>query len=83
MEPQSTQLSISDLQPVVCEKCGHDLFVPVVYLRKINKLLVGAQNDIIRPFEAFSCAKCGHVNDDFKIKEFEEEKEQQNSSLIL
>lgn len=82
MEQQPTQLSISDLQPIVCEKCGHDLFVPVVYLRRINKFLVGAPNDIVRPFEAFSCAKCGHVNDEFKIKEFEEEKEQ-NSSLIL
>ena len=70
---------------IVCEKCKHNVFVPAYFLRKVSRLLIGAQEDGIVPVNTFACAKCGHVNEEFIPRGIEEEtpEEKKESSLIL
>ena len=77
---------IPQTTPIVCEKCKHNVFVPAYFLRKVSRLLIGAQEDGIVPVNTFACAKCGHVNEEFVprgIEETEAPEEEQKSSLIL
>lgn len=89
MEDINSQNLISQTTPIVCEECGHAIFTPVYFLRKVNKLLIGAQEDGIMPMQfAFACAKCGHINNEFKPEGLEddaEEKkdEEKKSDLII
>jgi uncharacterized Zn finger protein len=53
-------------QTIKCEECGHDIFVSGVYLQKLSKLVAMTDKDMVRPVPTFSCAKCGHVNQDFR-----------------
>jgi len=52
---------------VKCENltCLSDTFVEVMYIRKISKLLTGAQKDSYMPIPTFQCSRCGHINKEF------------------
>ena len=54
-------------KPVECEECGHNAFIQCVYLLKLSKIAAATEKDLIRPVPTFACAKCGHVNKDFKM----------------
>lgn len=57
--------SIKDSTPIVCDECGNDKFTEVVLLRRLSKLLIGSQKDLIVPINVFACSKCGHINKEF------------------
>lgn len=59
---------LSQSTPVGCEECGNEYFEQVLHFRKISKFLTGSDKDQIVPVPTYACSKCGHVNDDFKIK---------------
>lgn len=67
------RIDLENSKPILCDECENDTFVEVNYLRRISKILTGSPQDMIMNVPAFACAKCGHVNDQFKIK-FDEEK---------
>jgi len=81
---------IQNTTPIVCEECGHNVFTPAFFLRKVSRLLIGAQEDGIMPIQfGFACAKCGHINSDFKPEgldensEGEKKDEEKKSDLII
>lgn len=83
MENLESAAMLAKTTPIVCEECGCERFVEVTLLRKVSKLLIGAQDDAVIPIPTFACHKCGHINKDFMPKGLEEKKEEPKSSLIL
>ena len=82
--------SLSQTTPVKCESCGCEVFYPAYLLRKVSRLLIGAQDDGIIPINTFACASCGHTNAEFippqlreDNKEKETKKEEPKSSIIM
>lgn len=71
MNPSKQQIRIdfSNTTPIVCDECGNDTFIEIVYLRKVSKLLTGSSEDQLIPIPSYACAKCHHVNDKFKLAE--------------
>jgi uncharacterized Zn finger protein len=74
---QNLRVGLDSSTPIVCESCGNDTFKEAAYLRKISKLLTGSPEDMVVPVPTFVCAKCGHVNESFQLKEAKSTKENQ------
>jgi uncharacterized Zn finger protein len=69
MENQQMRVGLDNSTPIVCESCSNSTFKEASYLRKISRLLTGSAEDMIVPVPTFICTKCGHVNEQFQIKE--------------
>lgn len=67
MDNPKIRLGLDNSSPINCEACGNDTFVEANYLRKVSKLLTGSPEDMVMPVPTFICAKCGNVNDNFKL----------------
>jgi len=69
--PQQPQMNIdfSQTTPVVCEKCGHDVFMPAMKMRKLSALLSPTGQETMIPIQAFACVECNHINEGFLPKE--------------
>jgi len=59
------QPSLSDTTEVVCEKCKSTVFHEGVMLRKVSALMTETGKAGYIPIPSFSCASCGHTNDEF------------------
>lgn len=66
---QNIRVGLDHSTPILCESCGNDTFREANYLRKISKLLTGSPEDTIVPIPTVMCAKCGHVNEGFQLKD--------------
>ena len=77
---ENIRINPDDAEDVVCEKCGSRYFKEVYIIKKFNKLLIGSDRDQIMPVNILACAECGHINDEFQIKE---STKKNNSSLIV
>ena len=75
MQQQAPKLNISldKTLPLVCEKCGSQVFQEGLLLRKASKFLTGTAQDAIVPIPTFVCSKCGHVNNEFLPEELRTE----------
>jgi hypothetical protein len=62
-------VSLKDTTSVSCDECGHSVFHEGVLLRKISRFVTGTSQDALMPIPVFSCAKCGHVNEEFTPKD--------------
>lgn len=69
MDQSKIKVGLENSTAIVCDECGSQTFKEVTYLRRISRLLTGAQDDMIVPIPAFACSVCNHVNDQFQIKE--------------
>lgn len=69
-QQQMIMKHLKDSTGVKCEKCENQKFIENYVIRKISKLLVGSTTDIVVPVPVFVCSTCGHINEDFKPKEF-------------
>ena len=58
---QGPPIHLSNTTPIVCEECGHDIFLPAIKIRKVSKLLTGAAKDAILPIDVMVCGHCGAV----------------------
>ena len=47
-------------------------------LRKASRFLTGTAQDALVPIQVFSCAKCGHVNEEFLPLQLRSNKEEDN-----
>ena len=67
MEQQQNQLNanvnIKELDDVVCDECGHNVFRDGVLVKYVSPLLTTSGKASYAPIPIWSCAKCGHVND--------------------
>ena len=62
-------IDFSQTTAEVCEKCGNDTFVSAIKLRKLSALLSPHGKETMIPMQVFACAKCGHINKEFQLKE--------------
>lgn len=67
MPTQQMNLDINNTTPIICEDCGNDTFTPVFFVRRLSRLLSPDGNDRVIPIDSLACAKCGHVNKEFRI----------------
>jgi uncharacterized Zn finger protein len=74
MQQQNVNLNVSldQTTSIACDECGSEAFVQVLFLRKVSRFVIGAQQDGLVPVPAFACNKCGHVNEEFQPKNLEE-----------
>jgi uncharacterized Zn finger protein len=61
------QIDLKEIPNIECEECKNQVFKEVTILKKVSRILTGTSNDNIIPFPTYSCAKCGHINEEFKI----------------
>ncbi len=54
-----------DLEDVCCDKCGGQMFVPVVLFKKISAVLSPNGQKALFPLEVYKCDECGHINEEF------------------
>ena len=83
MENLSATEAMSQTTPIVCEKCGNDVFTEGLMLRKVSRILMGDTKDGVLPIPVFTCTKCGHVNKEFLPKGIERKEEEKDSGLII
>jgi hypothetical protein len=69
--PEQPQMNIDFSQTTaqVCEKCKNDTFIQVYKMRKLSALLSPSGEEAMIPVQGYACAKCGHVNKEFLLKE--------------
>ena len=58
----------NDIQNVECENCGGVFFKQVVMLKRVPKLAVGAEQDVLAPIVVWRCDDCGSINEEFVPK---------------
>jgi len=64
-EQMKMNIDLKKTTAITCDECGKAVFQEGLMLRKANKFLVGTQQDALIPLPVFSCAACGHVNEEF------------------
>ena len=64
-EQPRLNIDLTKTQEVFCDKCGGVVFQEGLMLRKASKFLTGTTQDALIPLPVFSCASCGHVNQEF------------------
>lgn len=56
---------LKNAKDVVCESCGHNVFVPGFYIKVLSPLISPNGREMHFPVQTFACAKCNSVNKDF------------------
>lgn len=64
-EQPRLNIDLTKTQEIVCDKCSGKVFQEGLMLRKASKFLAGTAQDALIPLPVFSCASCGHVNEEF------------------
>lgn len=67
MEQENINIDLSQTEEIKCSSCGSETFVQIFFMRKVSAVIAG--RDSLLPIPAFECARCGHVNEEFKPKE--------------
>jgi DNA-directed RNA polymerase subunit RPC12/RpoP len=52
-------LDITQTTEVLCNDCGHNIFVPAFMFREASKFLTGTSEDALIPIQIFVCDDCG------------------------
>jgi DNA-directed RNA polymerase subunit RPC12/RpoP len=63
-KPQTPVIDITKTEPIACKKCGSEIFISGLVVRKLSKLLTGQKKDEILPFEVYLCGDCGELLDE-------------------
>jgi|TARA_R100000951_G_C2487905_1_gene133551 hypothetical protein len=58
--------NLNNATDVVCEECECDVFAERMMIKKVSKFVTGSDRDSISPIPVIACAKCGHVNKEFR-----------------
>lgn len=84
------KIDLSTSKPILCSHCGYDVFISGTKMRKISKLVVGTDQDVIVPFDILVCGSCGEILEEMlphQIKALEKldkmKPEEPKSGLIL
>ena len=60
------KIDVDKTLPYIFEECESEFFEEIICIRKVSRLLVGAQDDSLIPMKTYRCADCKHLNKDFK-----------------
>ena len=80
---EQPKINLKDTQPVVCEKCGKQVFTEGVILRKASRFVTGTPQDALVPIPVFACSACGHVNSDFIPSQLKETPPAETENRII
>lgn len=75
---QQLNISLDKTAGISCDECSNEVFQEGVMLRKASRFLTGTAQDAVIPIQVFSCAKCGHVNEEFLPLQLRSNKEENN-----
>ncbi len=66
-----TQLSIDVDKTTAyqCEECGSEFFEEIICIRKISRLLSGADDDSLIPMKTYRCSECKQIKREVRIRE--------------
>ena len=64
-EKVNSQMDIKKTEAVECEKCKCQTFQEAMLLRSVSAILSPSGKAGILPIPCFSCANCGHTNEQF------------------
>ena len=64
MNPNQMNVSYDQTDPIQCEKCEGEVFVPAFLLRKVSALVSPTGKETVLPIQLFACANCNHINED-------------------
>ena len=59
------QLDFEQATDVTCDECGNTRFVVRYLLKRFSPLVSPTGDELIVPMQAFTCTKCGHINNEF------------------
>ncbi len=61
--PQQIQTALASSEYIVCatDGCGGKMFLPAVSYRRLSKIALATDQDMIVPIDLNVCAKCGSV----------------------
>ena len=68
-EQPGLNVDFSQTTAGTCEACSNDTFIQVYKMRKLSALLSPTGKPTMIPIQVFACHKCGHINEEFQIKE--------------
>lgn len=59
------QLDLDKATDMKCSECNSEYFVVKYLLKHLTALISPSGQDTIIPIQVFSCANCGHVDQEF------------------
>ena len=66
MEGQNMNVDIDSTIEIVCDDCGHNVFTPAFFLRKVSRFMSPDGKDRLLPLDTMACNKCGGINKEFQ-----------------
>ena len=59
-------VDIDSTLEIVCDECGHNVFRPAFFLRKVSRFISPDGQDRLLPLDTMECSKCGNINKEFQ-----------------
>jgi len=66
MEGQQMNVDIDLTTEIVCDECGHNVFKPAFFLRKVSRFISPDGKDRLLPLDTMACNLCGNINNEFQ-----------------
>jgi hypothetical protein len=66
MEGGEMNVDIDSTIEIVCDDCGHNVFKPAFFLRKVSRFISPDGKDRLLPLDTMACNKCGNINNEFQ-----------------
>ena len=58
MEGKQMNVDIDSTLEIVCDECGHNVFRPAFFLRKVSRFISPDGQDRLLPLDTMECSKC-------------------------
>ena len=69
MEGKQMNVDIDSTLEIVCDECGHNVFRPAFFLRKVSRFISPDGQDRLLPLDTMECSKCLNINKEFQAAE--------------
>ena len=66
LEGKQMNIDLDSTLEIVCDECGHNVFRPAFFLRKVSRFISPDGQDRLLPLDTMECTKCGNVNKEFQ-----------------
>tara|TARA_R100001460_G_scaffold80164_2_gene121031 strand:- start:641 stop:898 length:258 start_codon:yes stop_codon:yes gene_type:complete len=66
MEGKQMNIDLDSTLEIVCDECGHNVFRPAFFLRKVSRFISPDGQDRLLPLDTMECSKCGNINKEFQ-----------------
>jgi len=65
MEGKQMNVDLDSTQEIICDECGHNVFRPAFFLRKVSRFISPDGQDRLLPLDTMECSKCLNINKEF------------------